>query len=88
MRLSQIAIPAVGLLGAHLSAPQRQLLPDTTRIVIMLDGDSTGRTASTQIKRVLADSNDVHVVNLPDTLDPDDLTDRQLRSLLLPFFPL
>ena len=86
MRLSQIGIPAVGLLGAHLSAPQRQLLADNTRIVIMLDGDSTGRTASLQIKRTLPDSNDVRVVSLPDNLDPDDLPEQHLRSLLLPFF--
>ncbi len=86
MRLSQIGIPAVGLLGAHLSAPQRQLLADAHRIIILLDGDSTGRNSSTQIKRALVDTTDVQIVYLPENLDPDDLSDQKLRSLLSPFF--
>lgn len=86
MRLSQIGIPAVGLLGAHLSSPQRQLLGDFSRIIVLLDGDSTGRSASMQIKRTLVDTADVQVVCLPEKLDPDDLSDQQLGSTLSPFF--
>jgi DNA primase len=71
-------------LGVHLSAPQRQLLSNAQRVVIILDGDATGRTASTQVKESLIDSTDVQIVNLPDDLDPDDLSDQELRSLLSP----
>jgi DNA primase len=86
MRLSQIGIPVVGLLGAHLSSPQRQLLKGVPRVVLLLDGDSTGRSASTQIKRALVDTTDVQIVCLPEKLDPDDLSDQQLGSILSPFY--
>jgi len=85
MRLHQLGVPAVALLGAHLSAPQRQLLTNAKRIVIILDGDSTGRNASTQIKKTLIDTTDVQILDLPDDLDPDDLSDQELKSLLSPF---
>ncbi len=39
MRLAQIGIPAVALLGIHLSRTQVQLLRRTPRIVLMLDGE-------------------------------------------------
>lgn len=84
MRLHQLDVPAVALLGAHLSAPQRQLLTNAKRVVIILDGDSTGRNASTQVKKALIDSTDVQILNLPDDLDPDDLSDQELKSLLSP----
>ncbi len=84
MRLHQLGVPAVALLGAHLSAPQRQLLSNAQRVVIILDGDATGRTASAQVKESLMDTTDVKIVNLPDNLDPDDLLDQELESLLSP----
>lgn len=82
MRLHQIGVPAVAILGAHLSAAQHSVLASASSLVILLDGDLTGRTASLRIKRALSYTTDVHVVNLPDRLDPDDLSDQQLRSLL------
>jgi DNA primase len=84
MRLHQLGVPAVALLGAHLSAPHKQLLANAKRIVIILDGDSTGRTASKKIKKALIDSTDVKILDLPDALDPDDLSDQKLKSLLSP----
>jgi DNA primase len=84
MRLHQLGVPAVALLGAHLSVPQRLLLTNAKRIVIILDGDSTGRTASTQVKKALVDTTDVQILDLPDDLDPDDLSDQELKSLLSP----
>ena len=84
MRLHQLGVPAVALLGAHLSTTQRKLLANAKRIVIILDGDLTGRTASTKVKESLMDTTDVKIVNLPDDLDPDDLSDQELKSLLSP----
>jgi DNA primase len=84
MRLHQLGVPAVALLGAYLSEPQRQLLTTVKRVVIILDGDSTGRTASTQVKESLIDTTDVKIVNLPDNLDPDELSDQEFKSILSP----
>ncbi|MEA2080680.1 MAG: toprim domain-containing protein [Pseudomonadota bacterium] len=53
MHLDQIGIPAVALLGTHLSRSQLQLLRRTSRIVLMLDGDRSGRSASHQIADTL-----------------------------------
>jgi DNA primase len=53
MRLAQIGIPAVALLGIHLSRTQLQLLRRTSPIVLMLDGDQAGRSASRQIADTL-----------------------------------
>ncbi len=86
MRLHQIGVPAVAILGAHLSAAQHLALRSASSLVILLDGDATGRTASLRIKRTLNNTTDVRIVILPDRLDPDDLSDQQLRSLLANVF--
>ena len=77
MRSGQIGIPAVALLGTHLSRTRVQLLRRTPRIVLMLDGDQTGRAASRQIADTLNQytRTPVHHIDLPQGLDPDDLVD-------------
>jgi len=89
MRLAQIGIPAVALLGIHLSRPQAELLPRTSRIVLMLDGDPAGRSASGQIADTLNPYTPlpVHRIDLPPGLDPDDLDDLELSRRLLPLLP-
>ena len=89
MRLAQISIPAVALLGIHLSRSQLQLLRRTPRIVLMLDGDQAGRSASRQIAATLNryTRTSVHRVDLPQGLDPDDLDDLELSRRLLPLLP-
>jgi DNA primase len=86
MRLHQIGIPAVALLGIHLSNPQRQLLRRSNRIGLMLDGDPAGQAASQQIIDTLNPylRTPVHRIDLPQGLDPDDLDDRQLFRCLWP----
>jgi DNA primase len=86
MRLYQIGVPAVALLGLYLSAAQRQLLANAANLIIMLDGDSNGRRASSKLMRDLADIADAKIVNLPDYCDPDDLSDLQLKCLLGDYF--
>jgi DNA primase len=61
-----------------------RLLTNARRVLIILDGDSTGRTASTQVKKALIDTTDVQILGLPDELDPDDLSDQELKFLLSP----
>lgn len=89
MRLAQIGIPAVALLGIHLSRTQVQLLRPTPRIVLMLDGDQAGRSASRQIADTLNTHTptQVHRIDLPQDLDPDDLENSELSRRLLPLLP-
>ena len=85
LRLAQIGIPAVGLLGTHLSATQRSLLLDTApKVIVMMDGDTAGRRATIRIRQALADHVDTSVTNLPDGLDPDDLDDPALWQIAGP----
>ena len=81
MRLAQLGIPAVALLGVQISPIQRDILIRIPRLVLMLDGDHTGRTASAQIQRVLADNTDVYQAFLPQGKDPDDINDDHLSAL-------
>ncbi len=89
MRLAQIGIPGVALLGIHLSRTQVQLLRRTPRIVLMLDGDPAGRSASRQIADTLNQytRTPVHRVDLPQGLDPDDLDNLELSRRLFPLLP-
>jgi DNA primase len=86
MRLAQLDIPAVALLGIHLSAAQLDILKTFSSIVLILDGDDAGRSATIRISNTLEPHTRIHRINLPSGLDPDDLTDPQLRSATGHFF--
>jgi DNA primase len=86
MRLAQLAVPAVALLGIRASDEQRRLLARAPRLVLMLDGDAAGREGALRLQAALP-AHDVSVVHLPDGHDPDDLTDIELAALLPPFLP-
>ncbi len=81
MRLAQLGIPAVALLGVQISPIQRNILIRFPRLILMLDGDQAGRTASVQIQISLANGTDVHQAFLPQGKDPDDINDGQLIAL-------
>jgi DNA primase len=81
MRLAQLNIPAVALLGIHLSSTQRDLLRTFQHVILMLDGDCAGRGATTRIRNVLEPNTKVDTITLPLDHDPDDLTDDQLASI-------
>jgi len=78
LRLTQLGIPAVALLGTHLSARQHQLLKRLPRVVVLMDGDKAGKTAARDIHRRLPGT--AAVMNLPEGLDPDDLNDHELAK--------
>ena len=78
MRLAQLHIPAVALLGIHLSHTQHNLLGKIPKIILMLDGDNAGRKAAVRIRKTLEVSTQVRQVNLPTDTDPDDLNDENL----------
>ncbi len=81
MRLAQLNIPAVALLGIHLSPTQRDLLRTIQPVILMLDGDYAGRRATIRIQNALEPNTKVHTITLPLDHDPDDLTDNQLSSI-------
>jgi len=81
IRLHQMGIPAVALLGVGLSESQRRVLQRFGGVVALLDGDPAGRAGAGSLVRQLA----AVVATLPEGADPDDLSDEQLRRLLLPF---
>lgn len=83
LRLAQLGIPAVALLGTHLSPTQRSLLQDLPTLVILMDGDEAGRNAAATIRQGLPNAT---VIDLPDGLDPDDLADQDLVKVRQPLF--
>lgn len=88
MRISQAGFPnAVSLLGTALSVVQKNWLVKAPLVFLMLDGDSSGRKAASEIAAKLDDNTKIFAHHLPDGYDPDDLSDDELRSLLLPYFP-
>ena len=84
MRLHQINIPAVALMGTQLSDAQYRLLKHIKDIVLMLDGDDAGIKATRQIEIMLKKrrKSQVHSMYLPYGVDPDDLSDDELRARL------
>ncbi len=88
MRLHQLNFPAVALMGTHLSDTQCRLLEQVKNIVLMLDGDNAGVKATQQIKMKLRKKakSKIHSIYLPFGVDPDDLTDDELREKVNPFF--
>jgi DNA primase len=79
LRLNQLAIPAVALLGTALSGYQRDLLLTLPKTVLLLDGDEVGRQAACLIREQLTNA---ITVSLPVNLDPDDLPDEDLFTML------
>ena len=80
LRLAQLDIPAVALLGTHLSPVQQALLQHLPRVIVLMNGDRAGRKAAQAICQRLPGST---VIDLPEGLDPDDMSDQKLRHLLL-----
>jgi DNA primase len=86
MRLAQLKIPAVALLGIHLSVVQNDLLKKVSPVVLMLDGDRAGQEATGRIRSALEPYTKVYTITLPSGLDPDDLSDDALSSVSQHFF--
>ncbi len=84
MRVHQAGFPSVvALMGASLSSAQRQLLLDHFKeVVLMLDGDETGRRASRRIAAQPGRQTTRRVVEVPEGQQPDQLTAMEIRRLL------
>lgn len=81
LRLAQLGIDGVALLGVALSEAQTESLKRYSRVVVLMDGDAAGQAASGHIAARLR----APIAVLPRGADPDDLDDDALRDLLLPF---
>ena len=82
MKLFQAGWPgAVALGGVRASATQRALLARARKVILFLDGDETGRAATTRFGHDPLHPGLVPVTCPPD-LDPADLPEETLRRLL------
>jgi DNA primase len=84
MRVHQAGFGCVvALMGARLSVPQRAVLVEQYReIILMLDGDPTGRSATAQIASDLAPARTVTEALLAPGVQPDQMTCEQIRRIL------
>ena len=84
MRVHQAGYPCVvALMGARLSAKQKDLLADRfPGVVLLLDGDPTGRAATLQIARDLASASSVTQVLLSPEMQPDRMAGWDIRHAL------
>jgi 5S rRNA maturation endonuclease (ribonuclease M5) len=85
LRVHQAGFPCVvAWMGSSLSAEQERILIERfERVVLMLDGDATGRTASRVISAKLTARCRVVVVHLPHAAQPDQLSPAAIEKLLL-----
>ncbi len=87
MKVHQAGVRSVvALMGSVLYESQRHtLLKRFNRVIFLLDGDSTGRKASTVIAQKLRPDCSVRVVQLPEGVQPDQMSDRDIGNILPPF---
>ena len=82
-QLHQAGVAVVALMGAALSeAQQRTLLQSFHSVILMLDGDEAGRRATHTLAARLRLYASVRVVDLPDSLQPDQLSAAEIRQIL------
>lgn len=77
VRLHGLSHPTLGLLGHSISDRQIELLLDLEidQVLVMLDGDAAGRTATPTIVDRLASSFYVRNIELPDGEDPETIAE-------------
>jgi DNA primase len=85
-KVHQAGLPCVvALMGCSLSRRQADLLPQLfSEVVLLLDGDKAGRTASATLAARLGHKLSTRVVNVPDGSQPDQLSEDQIRCLCIP----
>jgi len=84
MRVHQAGFPAVvALMGARLSPAQGHLLTGRfSNVVLMLDGDATGRAATAQIANDLAPACRVYPLRLALGVQPDQMPDDHIQKVM------
>jgi len=88
MRIAQAEFPnAVALLGTTLSPIQIAWLATAKSVLLMLDGDPAGISAASSILHTLGGSTKVLRHQLTHNMEPEDLSESALRSVLRRYFP-
>jgi DNA primase len=84
MKITQAGFPCVALMGSTMSRAQEELLRECFgQVVVMLDGDEAGRVAAEGIaERLQRVVYQVQVVDLPQGVQPDQLSVEELHHLL------
>ena len=84
LKVHQAGFPSVvALMGAALYERQRWLLTERfRRIILMLDGDRTGRRAAAAAAARLARNCTVRVIELDSGVQPDQLPEQSIREIL------
>jgi hypothetical protein len=87
MRLTQAGMQGVvSLLGTSLTSAQADWLSKVPAVLLMLDGDDPGRKAALSIAQAMCSLTSVFIYNLPYGLEPEDLSDSELMSIVSDFF--
>jgi len=83
IKVTQAGFPCVALMGSTMSKAQEKLLEDFAHVVVMLDGDEAGTAAtdgvSDRLQRLVYR---VDVMELPDGMQPDQLSVDELHRLI------
>jgi len=83
MRVHEAGFPAVAIMGCSLSGAQEHLLAShCDRVIVMLDGDETGRRAANEISSRLARKMFVRIVDLDTGKQPDQLSYEEMNQYL------
>lgn len=85
-KVHQAGLPCVvALMGCSLSRRQEDLLEQRfSEVVLLLDGDNAGRTASANLAARLVHKLSTRVLCVPDGSQPDQLSEDQIRCLCIP----
>ena len=86
-RLHALGIPVVSPMGWAVSAEQVELLcrRGISQLILLMDGDATGRNAVETLLPVLARSFFIRVGELPSGMKPDTIPEEQLLELVCSF---
>lgn len=82
-RVYQAGYACVAIMGGSISEVQEQLLVSLNKkLVLMFDGDKAGRKATKKAIGLLKGKVDFRVLHLRNDIQPDDLTEAQIKDLL------
>jgi len=85
LKVHQAGHPVVALMGASFSQRQSELLlSHFVSVTLMLDGDETGRRAADVIAQILQLKAPVRKVELPNHVQPDQLSKVEINALVGP----
>jgi DNA primase len=71
--------------GSLSETQQCALLQHFQRVVLMLDGDAAGRRATAASANRLRSHCTVEIIQLPQTMQPDQMSSDQIRYVLKPY---